>query len=395
MNWSLVPLASIAEVKLGRQRSPQNHIGPTMRKYLRAGNVGWSGLILDDVKSMNFTDAELDNFRLEPGDILLSEASGSPTEVGKPAIWNGEIEDCAFQNTLLRVRSGPRIAPQYLLHYFRHQAAIAAFARGSRGVGINHLGREALAKWPVPHPALDEQHRVAAILDRADALRAKKREVLSMLDDLEQAAFLQLFGAPSTWPKRWKMGTIGEMAAEVQYGTAAKAGSAGAWPIIRMGNVTDTGRLNLTDLKWIDLTESEVARFTVQRGDLLFNRTNSREKVGKTCVVETDDPLAFAGYLVRVRLKHEHRPAFVNAFMTSSYGRALRFGIAKAAVNQANISATEMRSIPIALPPQEVQNEFSDVVVKISPEREKQKRALTELDGLFASLQARAFSGQL
>jgi type I restriction enzyme S subunit len=104
--WVRAPLASIAEVQLGRQRSPKNHFGPNMKPYLRAANVTWDGLALDDVKEMHFSPKEVATFRLAPGDILLSEASGSASEVGKPALWRGEIEDCCFQNTLLRVRTG-------------------------------------------------------------------------------------------------------------------------------------------------------------------------------------------------------------------------------------------------------------------------------------------------
>jgi len=97
-----------------------------MRPYVRAANVSWSGLRLDDVKTMNFTDSEMDTYRLQPGDLLLGEASGSPREVGKPVLWRGEIADCAFQNTLIRVRpKGPD--PEYLLHYFRHQALSGKF----------------------------------------------------------------------------------------------------------------------------------------------------------------------------------------------------------------------------------------------------------------------------
>ncbi|CQD22472.1 restriction modification system DNA specificity subunit [Mycobacterium lentiflavum] len=210
MTAPVVPLASIAEVKLGRQRSPQNHTGPTMRKYLRAANVGWSGLLLDDVKLMNFSDVEMATFRLQPGDILLNEASGSPTEVGKPAIWNGEIENCAFQNTLLRVRPGPAADPQYLLQYFRYQAATAAFARGSRGVGINHLGREALAKWPVPLPPLDAQRRIAAILNQATALEAKRCRVANYLSSLDQAIFAEIFGSPKEVLSRWPTKSLGD-----------------------------------------------------------------------------------------------------------------------------------------------------------------------------------------
>jgi type I restriction enzyme, S subunit len=171
-----------------------------MRKYLRAANVGWDGLILDDVKLMNFTDAEMALFRLEPGDLLLNEASGSPREVGKPAIWRGEIENCAFQNTLLRVRPHHMADSQYLSHFFRYEAANGAFARGSRGVGIHHLGRDALARWPVPLPPLDEQRRIAAILDQADALRTKRRENLNLLATMARSIYWSMFGGRK-WPQ--------------------------------------------------------------------------------------------------------------------------------------------------------------------------------------------------
>ncbi len=87
--WPVVRLDSVAQVRLGRQRSPKNHKGPQMRRYVRSANVGWDGLILDDVKTMNFTDEEMRTYGLAPGDILLNEASGSEREVGKPAIWKG------------------------------------------------------------------------------------------------------------------------------------------------------------------------------------------------------------------------------------------------------------------------------------------------------------------
>lgn len=316
---------------------------------------------------------------------VLDFQSTYPEGIVSPAygVWDLKDETSTDRNYLRRFLRSPKA-----LGYYKAKLRGSTARRRS-------LPASLFLELPVPYPSVDAQRRIAAILGQADSLREMRRKALSTLDSLEQAAFLESFGPPATWASRWAMGTIGEMADDVQYGTASKAGEDGAWPIIRMGNVTDSGRLDLTDLKWIDLSESEAARFTVRRGDLLFNRTNSREKVGKTCVIETDEPLAFAGYLVRVRLKPDHQPAFVNAYMTSSYGRALRFGMAKAAVNQANINATEMRSIPIALPPAALQKEFAEQVAKIRSEREKQQRGAAELDDLFLSVQYRAFSGQL
>jgi len=159
-----VRLDEIAEVRLGRQRSPKNHAGDQMRPYLRAANVGWNGLKLNDVKEMNFTDAELETYRLKANDIVLSEASGSPGEVGKPAIWCDNIQDCCFQNTLIRVRPTD-VDPQYLLYFLRFEALRGAFREGSRGVGIHHLGAAKLAAWRVPLPSKSEQKRIVETLD--------------------------------------------------------------------------------------------------------------------------------------------------------------------------------------------------------------------------------------
>ena len=254
-----------------------------MRRYLRAANVGWAGLLLNDVKSMNFTDAEMDTFRLEPGDILLNEASGSPNEVGKPAIWNGELEDCAFQNTLLRVRSGPSVDPQYLLHYFRHQAATAAFARGSRGVGINHLGREALASWPVPLPSVDEQHRIAAVLDRADSLRSIRGEVIERFTDLSESIH-QRMSLKSTITVK-----LGDLC-EVKGGKRLPKGAPYAprptsHPYIRVSDMR-YGRIDLADLKFIDdEVHSAISRYVVGPEDVVISIAGS---IGHTAAVPAE-----------------------------------------------------------------------------------------------------------
>jgi type I restriction enzyme S subunit len=163
--WVWTSLDAVADVRLGRQRSPKDHHGTHMRPYLRAANVTWCGLDLSDVKEMNFTDAEAAVYRLQPGDIVVNEASGSPQEVGKPAMWRDELDECCFQNTLVRVRARG-VEPRYLEHWIRHQALRGSFAVGSRGVGIHHLTAGALAGWPVPLPPREEQDRIVAEVDR-------------------------------------------------------------------------------------------------------------------------------------------------------------------------------------------------------------------------------------
>ena len=163
--WVWASLESLSEVRLGRQRSPKRAIGPNMHPYLRAANVTWEGLDLSDVKEMDFNPSELETYRLEPGDILLGEASGSPDEVGKPAVWDGPIGDCCFQNTLIRVRADSQLVA-YLFYHLLSDARSGALGRAARGVGIHHLGAERMASWAVALPPLAEQRRIVAEVDR-------------------------------------------------------------------------------------------------------------------------------------------------------------------------------------------------------------------------------------
>ena len=158
-HWKKVRLSEIAEVRLGRQRSPKRAVGPNMRSYMRAANVTWDGISLHDVKEMDFTPAEFETYALRRGDLLLSEASGSASEVGKPAVWNEEVPDCCFQNTLIRVRAPESLVPFLHLHFYK-DALTGAFARAARGVGIHHLGARTLSGWAIHLPPLDEQQRI-------------------------------------------------------------------------------------------------------------------------------------------------------------------------------------------------------------------------------------------
>lgn len=169
--WEFSRIDELGSVQLGRQRSPGKRSDKFPTKYLRAGNVTWNGLALDDVLEMEFTPTERETFKLRCGDILLSEASGSASEVGKPAVWNDQMELCCFQNTLIRFRP-IALQSRYALHLFSHLARSGVFVAASRGVGIHHIGAQRFSALDVPVPPLAEQDRIA---DRVD-------ECLSDLD---------------------------------------------------------------------------------------------------------------------------------------------------------------------------------------------------------------------
>lgn len=179
--WVEARLADVAEVQLGQQRAPVHSAAEIKRPYIRAANITWKGLDLSDVKEMGFPNEE--RYRLRHGDVLLAEASGSPGEVGKPAIWRDEIETCFYQKTLLRVR--PRadaITPEYLYFSFLRDALCGRFAKMAPGVGILHLTAERMKEWSIVFPLPAEQRRIVRELERQ----------LSVIDDAEKAVAANL-----------------------------------------------------------------------------------------------------------------------------------------------------------------------------------------------------------
>ena len=195
-DWKLTTIGDIATVQLGRQRSPQHHTGSQMRPYLRSANVTWQGIFLGDVKQMNFDDTDFATYKLEPGDLLLNEASGSPSEVGKPAIWNGEIENCCFQNTLLRLRPH-EIEVQYLYWYCYAAARSGRFGDAGRGVNIRHLGKQGLARFPVLVSPIEQRRQIVSRLEeefqQAAALEQAARSALDRVTALRRAILAAAF----------------------------------------------------------------------------------------------------------------------------------------------------------------------------------------------------------
>ena len=195
-SWTWANVDQLGEVRLGRQRSPKNHQGAHMRPYLRAANATWSGVDLSDVMEMNFEPEEFEVYRLQKGDILLAEASGSVNELGKPFIWNEELPAVAFQNTLIRVRLS-QIRPNYLYYHFRSDATSGRFGSISKGVGIHHLGAQRLAKMAVAIPPVNEQGRIVDELERQlTVIAANEKAIVADLaraERLRQSILQQAF----------------------------------------------------------------------------------------------------------------------------------------------------------------------------------------------------------
>ncbi|MGW3196366.1 restriction endonuclease subunit S [Streptomyces sp. NPDC001118] len=194
--WPIRRVDQSGEVQLGLMRSPKVHAGTDMRPYLRVANIGDDELFLDDVLEMNFEPAAFIKYALQPKDVLLVEGNSSRDQVGRAAMYRGEIENCCFQKTLLRFRAGDDVLPEFALGWFRRCQHFGVFARVSAGTNIAHLPAGLLSAQPMPVPPLSVQQRVVERLEAARELRTTLAEDLAQTRNLMQRTLNVLLQDP-------------------------------------------------------------------------------------------------------------------------------------------------------------------------------------------------------
>ena len=170
--------------------------------------------------------------------------------------------------------------------------------------------------------------------------------------------FIEMFGTPENNHNDYPVIKIGEMVESINYGTSKPATDNGKYVYLRMNNITYDGKLDLSEVKRINLSPEEDDSAFVHKGDLMFNRTNTKEFVGKTTVFNLDEQMVVAGYIIRVRFKEKYSPEYVSGYLNSTYGKALLRKMAKGAVHQANINAQEFQGIQVLDVPKQEQDKY-------------------------------------
>lgn len=332
--------------------------------------------------------------RVEAGDVVITKMGLPPCVAAEypsdqpPGIVTADI-----------IKMTPDLEkafPRFIVHCLNAPVAqrqVAMFTSGQTRPKVTLGDFKAMR---IPLPPLPEQKRIAAILDKADAIRRKRQQAIQLTESLLRSAFLEMFGDPVSNPKGWEVKKLGAAIAETQYGTAAKANSERiGLPVLRMNNITYSGGWDLRSLKWCEIQERDLDKYTTRRDDLLFNRTNSPELVGKTAVWDSDDVYAIAGYLVRVRFNDLAEPHYVSALLNSTFGKRLLFAKAKASNNMSNFSASELCRLEVPLPPRIEQDRFAALGRRTNQSLPTRVTALQRAEDLGTTLTQRAFSGGL
>lgn len=281
--------------------------------------------------------------------------------------------------------------------YLRHklESHLKVLKNQANGANTRFLKIGMIKDIKIPLPPLAEQKRIANILDQADQLRQLNQQVLAQYDALTKSLFLDMFGDPVLNPMGWEVIKIADVVDEVKYGTSLKAGEKGKYPYLRMNNITYDGCMNYSSLKYIDVNEKEYPKYSVKEGDLLFNRTNSKELVGKTGLITDNIERIIAGYLIRVRVSDAYNPYYVWRHLNSEWAKLTLRSMCKSIVGMANINAQELQKIKILKAPIELQNKFAEKIKNIEAQKTSAKTALAASEDLFNSLLQKAFKGEL
>lgn len=393
VGWATVRLDDIAEVRLGRQRSPKNHTGDQMRRYLRAANLTWSGIDTSDVKEMNFTDEEVETYRLKDGDLLLSEASGSAKEVGKPGVWRGQLDgDICFQNTLIRVRPEGGVDSDFLYYRFLHEALRGGFGASSRGVGIHHLGSANLAALELRLPPTREQRFIADTLDeRLTAiglaqrdLELLRRRAQGLTDSvLNNVAHRALDGAGTTTPA----GNVCVISGGIQKQPKRQpTDDDPGVPFLRVANV-GRRRLDLNDVHRILITDAERDRVLLKPGDLLVVEGNgSPDQIGRAALWQGQvDPCTHQNHLIRVRPDDDLLPSYLDLIWNAPSTAAQLVKVASTTSGLYTLSTKKVAAVEIPVPSLELQTEL---VARAEAELALASRTVADLDKVLTLLEA-------
>ena len=309
-------------------------------------------IIYDSARKITKLGVEKTGLRSFPaGTVILS----SRAPIGKVAIAGCEMYcNQGFKNLIC----SEKINNRYLYWFLKGKTEYLNSL--GRGATFKELSKQIVASIEISVPSYKKQEEVVQILGKISILIQLRRKELEELDNLIRARFVEMFGTFPANEKGWNTGTIRDLVSDVRYGSSRKAanGDSGKYPYLRMNNITYGGELDLSDTKTIDIPDEELDKCTVRRGDLLFNRTNSRELVGKTCVYNRDEMMVLAGFVVRVRLNDRALPEFVSVFMNTDFSKQMLLGMCKAAIGQANINAQELQNIGIYIPPIQIQKDF-------------------------------------
>jgi type I restriction enzyme, S subunit len=403
-SWSLVSLEDLAVSEKGSIR--RGPFGGSLKKeifvndgylvyeqqHAIADDFSLGRYFIDEVKYK-----EMEGFNVLPDDLIISCAG----TIGKIAIAPDDSRPGIINQALMRIRPDrDKILPIYLKRYLESPIAQREIFSKSSGSALKNLvAISEIKKSKIPLPPLEEQKRIVAILDKADRVRRKRQEAIRLTEELGRSIFLDMFGDPVTNPKEWEeisLGKISKVQGGLQITPKRKVNNLEV-PYLRVANVY-RDKLNLEEIKLISVTEQELTRTALEKGDLLIVEGHgNNQEIGRSSV--WDGSIAncvHQNHLIRVRVDGDKAdPYYVSNFLNSAGGRRQLTKCSKTTSGLNTISSSNVKAIQILLPPIEKQKKYIELQTKILAGYKKLSLHSSDSENLFNSLLQRAFRGEL
>jgi type I restriction enzyme S subunit len=367
------------------------------REYYENGSIAW--IKTGDLHNKFITHAsefiteaglQSSSTRIYPKNTILVAMYGAT--IGACSIL--KIEACTNQACAAFT---PNEKVDTLFLYYLLKYSQPKFINAGAGGAQPNISATFLKNFEIPLPPLDEQKRIAAILDKADAIRQKRQQAITLADDFLRSVFLDMFGDPVTNPKGWDeviLKDIADIRSGVTKGKIVKDDDAITLPYMRVANVQD-GYLDLSSIQEITVSQKDAKKSMLQIGDILLTEGGDPDKLGRGHVWNGEiENCIHQNHIFSVRVMDRDyvRPSFLSSVISSPRGKKYFLKVGKQTTGIATINKTVLSEFLPFIPPLEMQDKYLGIMKKV-----KEMPMYSECDymKLFSSLSQKAFSGQL
>ena len=277
--------------------------------FVKPDGIADEGITLINASSEYLSENARSKARVVSKDAVFVTCIGS---IGKIGI--ADEGDYAFNQQINVIEPNETVLPRYLAYNLLYSKPRLEAIANAPVVPIINKTQFGEFKLNIEEDRA-KQAEIVSVLDKLTCIIESRKKELESFDELIKARFVEMFGDPIQNPKGWNIKRIGDVVTDVRYGTSNPAVEGGKYPYLRMNNLTNDGHLDLSDLKYIDISDEDLEKCVVRKGDVLFNRTNSIDLVGKTAVFDLSEDMVIAGYIIRVRLNDELLPEVLSQYM--------------------------------------------------------------------------------
>jgi type I restriction enzyme, S subunit len=401
--WPTTTIGELFSIGAGKSVTPAARKGERKHPFLRTSNVFWGRVALNDVDTMHFSDEEIASKALRKGDLLVCEGG----DIGRSAIWNGEITDCSFQNHLhrLRPKADDVLASFYMYFLQAGFTQLGIYAGAGNKTTIPNLSRSRLAALEVPKPPKSEQEKLAAILSKVQRAVEVEGGLITIARELKKSALHQLFthglrGEPQKetelgpLPESWGVQPIRAKAKLVSGGTPSRTTREfwkdGTIPWVKTGEVNYSVITDSEEKITTAGLENSAAKM-LPKGTLLIAMYGQGVTRGKVAMLAIEASTNQACAAV-IPTSDAVLPLFLYYYLTFSYDRlrSLSHG-----AQQQNLNAELVASFPFPLPEKDEQQDIIRILQTIDRKLSVHERKLATLQELFETLLYQLMTGKI